>query len=125
VEPTLGLGPACLAGTALQGVGLLLAGACPGVPFVALGCFFWAGGLTLRSVAQLSLRQQLTPDRILGRVTSASWTGIFVASSIGAILVTRVAQWWTAGWALAGVGILLGVVSVAGMATPLARKQGH
>ncbi len=51
-----------------------------------LGCASVAG------ICSMSLRQQVTPDHLLGRVTAAFWTIHFSLGPLGAALLT-----WTAG----------------------------
>jgi predicted MFS family arabinose efflux permease len=116
----VGFGKTCLAGTGLQGIGLLIGGLGHGLAMVILAGVFWSGGLTFRSVGATSLRQRLTPDALLGRVLSAAWTLVFGASALGAVLVTRAGALFGAGHAMAMVGALLIVASVGGALSPLA-----
>jgi hypothetical protein len=51
----------------------------------------WAAGTTVRKIITMSLRQQITPDHLLGRVTAAFWTLCFASAPVGAALAT-----WTA-----------------------------
>jgi len=44
----------------------------------------WIGGLILMGVNSMSLRQQIIPDHLLGRVTAAFWTLIGVSGTLGA-----------------------------------------
>jgi MFS family permease len=116
-----GFGKACLLGTALQGVGMLIGGLGPGLAAVIVSGVFWSGGLTFRAVSASSLRQTLTPDALLGRVLAAGWTLIFAASALGAVLVTRAGAALGAGHAMALVGGLLLLSALVGTRSPLAR----
>jgi Major Facilitator Superfamily len=117
----VGLGLVCLAGTGLQGVGLLVGGLGHGLALVIAAGMLWSGGLTLRSVSVSSLRQTLTPDGLFGRVLSAGWVLIFSASALGAILVTRAGARFGAAHAMACVGAALVLASIGGGFSALPR----
>lgn len=51
-----------------------------------LGCVSVAG------TCSMSLRQEVTPDHLLGRVTSAFWTIHYSAAPVGAAVLTWAAQ---------------------------------
>ncbi|MGA2447528.1 MAG: MFS transporter [Polyangiaceae bacterium] len=119
----LGFGSCFLGGTALQGLGLVLAGQVAGVVATCLGAMLWAMGLTLRGVSAVSMRQELVPDSLLGRVTAASWTMTFGAATMGAILTTQLAAHVGAKGALVVAGAALAVVAGGGAFTPVARAE--
>lgn len=104
-------------GTALQAAGLLVSGAVPAVLGTILGGALWSAGLTTRAVAGISLRQERTPDHLLGRVAAAAWTTSFAASAAGALLVTQVAASLSTSRALLGLGLALGSVALIGRLT--------
>jgi hypothetical protein len=119
----LGFGPCFLGATAVQAVGLATAGAL-GTPAATLaGATLWSSGLTLRGVVAISLRQELTPDALLGRVTAATWTMIFGAATLGAVAVTQVAAAFGAAHALLADGIALALVVGVVSTTSLARAR--
>jgi hypothetical protein len=71
----------------------------------------------------MSLRQEITPDHLLGRVTSAFWSTHYSLGPVGAAALT-----WAAGrygvpavCVVAGAGCLL--VAVGGLVTPI-RQAG-
>jgi len=117
----VGLGVLCTAGTALQGLGMLLGGLGHTVTFTVVGGILWSGGLTFRAVAVTSLRQTLTPDALLGRVVSVGWLLIFSASAFGAVVVTRLAGRLGGANAMIYLGLALLAVGAAGAASPLRR----
>lgn len=119
VKRRLGFGACFLGGTAIQGLGLVGAGLSSGVILTVFGGWLWAAGLTLRAVAAVSLRQEITPDALLGRVTAASWMMVFGAATFGALLVTRLAAFTSTSMALRVTGVLLIVVAAAGTITPV------
>jgi MFS family permease len=112
-----------LGGTGLQAVGLTAAGLLPGTFAILLGATCWATGLTVRAVVNVSLRQERTPDALLGRVMAAATTLVIAAATFGAVLVTRLAALLGADHALALTGAALGVVVLAGTLTPLAKLR--
>jgi MFS family permease len=119
----IGFASCFLGGTGLQGAGLAITGAFPGIVPTLVGATMWAAGLTLRAVVALTLRQEVTPDSLLGRVTSATWTLIFGAATLGAVIVTHLASAVGTGHALLVTGGVLCVVAAAAMATPLAHAK--
>ena len=117
----IGLGVVCAAGTAFQGLGMLLGGVGHSVAFTVVAGMCWSGGLTFRAVAVTSLRQTLTPDSLLGRVVSVGWLLIFSASALGAVVVTRLAARIGAAGAMSCLGLALLGVAAAGAVSPLRR----
>ncbi|MFC8359790.1 MFS transporter [Streptomyces griseorubiginosus] len=62
------------------------------VPVVAaLSALFLAGG-GMAGTCSMSLRQEITPEPLLGRVTSAFWTLHYAAAPLGAALLTWAAE---------------------------------
>ncbi len=105
------IGSLVLGGLAVGGLGV--SGLVPAVAALAacyLACVSVAG------ICSMSLRQQLTPDYLLGRVTAAFWTIHYAPGPVGAALLT-----WTAGHAgvtatclaSGAVCVLLGLAAVA------------
>lgn len=76
-----------LAGLAVGGLG-----AAGRVPAVATLAACYLACVSVAGIGSMSLRQQLTPDYLLGRVTAACWTIHFAPGPAGAALLT-----WTAG----------------------------
>lgn len=118
---SLSFGASAVAGTGVQGFGLLLAGAGSSAAAVAVGGVCWSLGLTFRGVAAVSLRQTLTPDALLGRVVAAGLVMIFSASVLGALCVTHLAATIGTARALAWIGGFLVVTTALGAVSPLAR----
>jgi MFS family permease len=118
-----GGGGGVLLGTGIQALGLLVAASVRGVGTTAFGAGLWAMGLTVRAVPYQSLRQALTPDPLLGRVTAASMTITFAAASAGAPIVTRLAAAFGAARTLVGLAWALAAVVAVGLFTPLGRLR--
>jgi hypothetical protein len=116
-----GAGRCILGGTGVQAIGLGCAGLLPGAAAIFFGGAGWAMGLTLRSVINVSVRQELTPDALLGRVMAASSTVVFGSTALGALAVTRVAAQIGASHTLSIIGGALAAVVAVGWTTPLAR----
>lgn len=123
----LGFGVIWIGGFTLSGLALALIGPAPTVWAVAILAMSFTLGDSLRAILQITLRQELTPDHLLGRVSSAFWTLGAVPTSLGAALATSVAQRLGAPTTLAGMG--LGVLALALLAplTPAraARPERH
>jgi MFS family permease len=114
-------GACLLSGTSMQAIGLGVAGLVEGPYAVLLGAMLWAMGLTVRAVVNISLRQELTPDALLGRVMAAATTVVFGAATVGAVVVTRAAAALGAGPTLAVTGATLGLVVLVATTRPIAR----
>ena len=67
-------------------------GATGSVPPTAVLAALYLACASVAGIASMSLRQQVTPDHLLGRVTAAFWTIHFSLGPVGAALLT-----WTAG----------------------------
>ncbi len=75
-------------------------------------------GDTTKGIVSMSLRQQITPDYLLGRVTSIFWVGIAVPGPSGAAICTALADQLGASNVLAILGVVsLGLAGV-GLFTP-------
>jgi MFS family permease len=80
-------GSVLLCGLAVGGLGMS-----GSVPPVALLAAVYLGCTSVAGICSMSLRQQITPDHLLGRVTAAFWTIHFSLGPIGVALLT-----WAAG----------------------------
>lgn len=117
LKTRFGFAACFLGGTALQAFGLVVAGALGNMGATIAGALCWAAGLTMRAVPAISVRQELTPDSLLGRVTAASWTLTFGAATLGSVLVTHLAAALGASHALAITGVALALVVSVGSTT--------
>src|SRR5262249_19279948 len=77
--------------TALPGLVLAALGAVPTPALFAAVMVVLGFADTSRGIAAQSLRQEVTPDRLLGRVTAAFWTVINLPIPLGAALTTQLA----------------------------------
>ncbi|MFF0456630.1 MFS transporter [Nocardia africana] len=76
----------CVGGVALIGIALAVMGNAPGVWWLAAGngALIWAD--VLASIVIRTLRQQIVPREILGRVTSTTRSVAFAAGPLGVVL---------------------------------------
>jgi MFS family permease len=79
--------------------------------------------LSIGGVCSMSLRQEVTPEHLLGRVTSAFWTIHFSLGGLGAAAFTWLAQHHgtPVTFALAGAGSL--TVAIVALFTPVRRAR--
>ncbi|HEX7747105.1 MAG TPA: MFS transporter, partial [Micromonosporaceae bacterium] len=110
------IGAHSICGLAVAGVGL--AGTVPAVTALAATylCCVSVGG-----ICSMSLRQEITPDHLLGRVTSAFWSTHYSVGPAGAAALT-----WAAGrYGVPAVGVVAGagclLVGIGGLFTPIRR----
>ena len=100
----LGIGPTLAVAIAVVGLSdlaLPLAGQDARAVAIAFGVgqFFFGLGLTVFRVAQISIRQALVPDALLGRVGGAfnvlGWGIAPLGALIGGLLGQTIGLWWT------------------------------
>ncbi|WP_422774758.1 MFS transporter [Plantactinospora sp. WMMC1484] len=119
----LGFGPCWIGAYALGGLAVAGAGLTRDVPALALLVAGYAFGAGMAGICSLSLRQQVTPAPLLGRVTSAFWTLHSALGPLGAAVLTgAVARYGTAPVCLAAG---LGCVAVAALATATPVRSPH
>ena len=114
---TCWIGSVLLCGVAAGGLGM--SGSVPGVAGLAavyLGCTSVAG------ICSMSLRQQVTPDHLLGRVTAAFWTIHFSLGPAGAALLTWAASRFGVEVACVASAALCFFLGAAALATPIRQR---
>ncbi|GAA1890029.1 hypothetical protein GCM10009837_10110 [Streptomyces durmitorensis] len=105
VRRRLGFGVSWIGGFALAGVALACLGLSESVPTlgalaaVILFCTAFTG------ICSMSLRQEVTPGHLLGRVTASFWTIHSALGPLGAAAVTAA----VAGFGVASVSLVIGV----------------
>ncbi|MHC3469756.1 MFS transporter [Streptomyces sp. 7R007] len=119
IRRRLGFGRAWTGAVALCGLAFAGLGWARGVPEVAaLSAVFLACG-SIAGTCSMSLRQEVTPEPLLGRVTSAFWTLHYSAAPIGAAVLTWAAERnGTAPIALAAGSACVAIAAVA-LLTPI------
>ncbi|RSS84876.1 MFS transporter [Streptomyces sp. WAC05292] len=121
-----GFGPCWLGAVVLIGAAVAVTGTSTGLPVIAAAAAVFMFGMTLGGVSSMTLRQEVTPEPLLGRVTSAFWTVHNAAGPIGAAVLTLCAgRWGVTPVSLAG-GVFCLLIAAAGLLTPLrsARSGG-
>ncbi|MFJ4780043.1 MFS transporter [Streptomyces sp. NPDC088762] len=88
----LGFGPCWLASVGLIAVAVAGTGVSRSVPVIAVFAAVFMFGMTLGGVSSMTLRQEVTPGHLLGRVTSAFWTVHNAAGPVGAAVLTMLAD---------------------------------
>lgn len=88
---------------------------------IAVLCYTFA--MTLAGVSSMSLRQAITPDHLLGRVTSAFWTVHGALGPIGAAVLTGLVATFGVRGPLLVVGAVFLVVALIAIATPIRKRR--
>jgi len=117
----LGFGTCWIGAVLLCGLAVAGLGATGSVPPTAALAAVYLGCTSVAGICSMSLRQQITPDHLLGRVTAAFWTIHFSLGPIGAALLT-----WTAGHfgvmaACVASGATCLAIGAIGLVTPIRR----
>ncbi len=114
-----GFGFCLIGGFVLEGISLILLGFSAATLAIA-GIWAIAGfGGSTRGIVSMTLRQELTPDHLLGRVTAAFWTVFSVPGPLGALALTAFGARVGAREALLTVGIFILLVAVVALFTPV------
>jgi hypothetical protein len=72
---------------------------------------------TIRGINTMTLRQEVTPEHMLGRVTAAFWTTLTVPAALGASLTAALADGVGVRAAMTFVGIAVVLLMVVGSRT--------
>ncbi|MEW2624632.1 MFS transporter [Streptomyces sp. NPDC048106] len=118
-----GFGPCWLGAMSLCSVAVLALGGTGRVSVAAVTICLYSFGMGLAGVCSMSLRQQVTPDHLLGRVTSAFWTIHGSLAPLGAALLTALVGRLGARGPLTAVAAVFLAVVVAAAFTPI--RQRH
>ncbi|MFD8022110.1 MFS transporter [Streptomyces lavendulae] len=116
---TLGFGTCWLGSVALIALAVAVTGVARSVPVVAGAAVVFMFGLTLGGVCSMTLRQEITPEPLLGRVTSAFWTVHNAAGPVGAAVLTLLARRYGVPAVSLAAGALCLLILGAGLLTPL------
>ncbi len=106
------LGSAIIEGAVLVGIGL--------APMVAIVAPLMGGFMfleILKGVNSIAVRQQVTPDHLLGRVTAAFWTINSAPGPIGAALLTTLAARVGTAVVLSLIGAAFTIIALLGLRT--------
>ena len=123
VRRTLGFGACWIGAYALCGLAIAGAALAWTVPAFAALVTGYAFCTTTAGICSMSLRQEITPDHLLGRVTSAFWTLHSAIGPLGAaVLTAAVARYGTAPVCLVAGAVCLGIAGCATL-TPIRQPR--
>src|SRR5262249_10236676 len=115
----LGLGACFIGTTIVQAIAMIAMGALPSLAVIVIGGVLYSGGMTIRGVVTMSLRQQITPDELLGRVTAAFWTLSAILGPLGAAAATWVAESTGPRPVLVAIGLAVAATGAWALKTPV------
>ncbi|HEX6122361.1 MAG TPA: MFS transporter [Ktedonobacterales bacterium] len=119
----LGFGPSWLGGWALSGLLIAAIGVVPQVSVAAVLAMVFVYFNNIAGINGMTIRQQITPDHLLGRVTSAYFTVGMALSPIGAAAVTAFAARFGAPLVLAAMGLSVTALALLGALTPSRERR--
>jgi MFS family permease len=112
---------ACWIGSGVvAGVVLSVLGYAHSAVLVALIAAVFLGSITIGGTCSMSLRQEITPPDLLGRVTAAFWTSHYLLGPLGAALLTALAGRYSVATVCLAAGLVLAGSALAGLGTAVA-----
>ncbi|MGW2045787.1 MFS transporter [Streptomyces sp. NPDC001858] len=121
VHRRYGFGPTWTAAVAVSGLAVAGLGWARDVPVVGALCALFLAGAAVAGTCSMSLRQEVTPEPLLGRVTSAFWTLQYAAAPVGAAVLTWAAERHGTAPVAALAGGACVLIAVVALATPVRR----
>jgi MFS family permease len=118
-----GFGPCWLGSVGLCAVAVAVAGVAENVVVVGGMVLAYSLGVALAGLCSMSLRQEVTPDHLLGRVTSAFWTVHNALGPIGAVVLTALAKGIGVRDTLLAAGTAFLCIAGVGLFTPVRRRR--
>ncbi|MGW1619463.1 MFS transporter [Streptomyces sp. NPDC002172] len=115
----LGFGPTWIGTTAVCGLAFAGLGRLHTVPAVALVTAVYLACVGVAGTCSMSLRQEITPEPLLGRVTSAHWTLQYSTAPVGAAVLTWAAERHGTAPVAAAAGVCCTLIALAGLCTPI------
>lgn len=119
----LGYGTCWIGG--LLGSGLVLAALAfaGAIPLILPLSVAWVFLGVLMGITNMTLRQEITPDHLLGRVTAAFWTLAGITAPLGAAMSTSLAAVFGVPAVLVGMGCMLASLAVVSLFTPIWHRR--
>jgi MFS family permease len=124
IRRRLGFGPTWTGSVAVCGLAFAGLGWARDVPVVAALSAAFLACAGMAGTCSMSLRQEVTPEHLLGRVTSAFWTLQYAAAPIGAAVMTWAAEHRGTAPVSLAAGACCVLIAVAALFTPV-RKAGR
>ncbi|MEU7690767.1 MULTISPECIES: MFS transporter [Microbispora] len=123
VRRRMGFGASWIGAIAVAGLAIMGLGVSTGVPVAGVTAAAYLACVSVAGICSMSLRQQVTPDHLLGRVTSAFWMTHYALGPAGAAVLTWGAQHHGVEVVclLAGAACLL--IAVAAFFTPIRQQN--
>jgi MFS family permease len=115
----VGFGASWIAPVAVGGVAIACTGATRVIPVIAALAAIYLACEAVSGTCSMSLRQEVTPDHLLGRVTSAFWTIHFALGPVGAVLLGWAAGRYGVGPVLVTVGAGCSLLAAIALFTPI------
>ncbi|MEU6611298.1 MFS transporter [Streptomyces shenzhenensis] len=119
VRRRLGFGPTWIGSVAVCGLAFAGLGRVPEVAAVAGLSAVFLACVGMAGTCSMSLRQEVTPEPLLGRVTSAFWTLQYAAAPIGAAVLTWSAERYGTAPVAALAGVCCVLIATAALTTPV------
>jgi len=119
----LGFGRCWIGSYVACGCAVAVIGVASSVELVAAMVFAYSFGMGLAGICSMSLRQIVTPDHMLGRVTSAFWTMHGALAPAGAALLTLLAAHVGTRGPLLAAGSVFLLMAVIGCFTPIRQRE--
>ncbi|MEU3894690.1 MFS transporter [Streptomyces sp. NPDC045251] len=121
VRRRLGFGPTWTGAVAVCGLAFAGMGRATDVATVALLSAAFLACVGMAGTCSMSLRQEVTPEHLLGRVTSAFWTLQYSVAPIGAAVLTWAAERRGTTPVALAAGACCVLIAVAALFTPVRR----
>jgi MFS family permease len=115
----IGFGASWIGSTVLAGLAIAGLAAVEWVPAIAILTTAAYALTAVGGICSMSLRQEITPPALLGRVTSAFWTIHFALGPAGAAVLTAVAAHVGAAPVIALSGAAYALIGAVGLLTPV------
>lgn len=119
----LGFGGCWLGSFTLCGVAVVAVGFITNIALLAAAAAVFSFGSMLAGVCSMTLRQEITPEHLLGRVTSAFWTLHNALGPAGAAVITLAVSWTGPQHVLTVVGLVFLCVVVIGLRSPIRVRE--
>ncbi|WCN03953.1 MFS transporter [Streptomyces sp. M92] len=121
VRRGLGFGPTWTGAVAVCGLAFAGMGRATDVATVALLSAVFLACVGMAGTCSMSLRQEVTPEHLLGRVTSAFWTLQYSVAPVGAAVLTWAAERRGTTPVALAAGACCVLIAVAALFTPIRR----
>jgi MFS family permease len=120
----MGFGGPWVSALGLAGVAIACLSAAPSVPAVAVLAAVMSLCTGVAGICSMSLRQEITPSPLLGRVTAAFWTIHSSLGPLGAALLTAAAAGYGVTPVFLAIGVAMVLIALAAVWTPVWQPRG-